>query len=431
MKKVLQHETIILSPLLLVYCLYVLLKEKTGLSLDEPTYLLYARNLINGFYVPKGTTFLWAGPGYPIILAVFEKFDMPDIYQKLFNAIFLYASLLCIYYSLRSFAKKSYALILTSFCGFYYPYYLMLPYRMTEVFVILLISLIVLYVNKWSEESSKITYKIILILVLAWLMLTKIIFGYVITGLLILFIITFLIKHKNKYLKLIFITFLSIITISPYLYFTYQLTGKFFYWGTSGGLTLYWMSSPYDEEYGDFINFFYEPSNDHSKNQLFKMRHEENITKAIGEISLFETLNYEELPTKLGVAQDQKFKRMAIQNIKGHPIKYIKNILSNGLRMIFNFPYSYRENPLNLKLIICNSILLLFVFISSLKLLRKYKNIDSADLFLLSFALIYLGGSMLLSATTRQFYIISPILLFFIGKYFCIQFPYFRSEHSV
>ena len=232
MKKVLQHETIILSPLLLIYCLYIILKEKSGLSLDEPTYLLYARNLINGFYVPKGTTFLWAGPGYPILLAVLEKFDLPGIYQKLFNAIFLYGSLLCIYYSMRLFTRKSYALTLAFVCGFYYPFFLMLPYRMTEVFGILLISLIVLFVNKWSEEPSKITYKVVLILVLAWLMLTKIIFGYVITGLLILFIIVFLIRHKNTYLKLIFITFLSIITISPYLYYTYQITDRYFYIAT-------------------------------------------------------------------------------------------------------------------------------------------------------------------------------------------------------
>jgi 4-amino-4-deoxy-L-arabinose transferase-like glycosyltransferase len=307
------------------------------------------------------------------------------------------------YYSLRLFTRKSYALILASLCGFYYPFYLMLPYRMTEVFVIFLISLIVLYVNKWSEEPSKITYKVVLILALAWLMLTKIIFGYVIAGLLILFIIAFLLKHNNTYLKLIFILFFSIITISPYLYYTYQLTGKYFYWGTSGGLTLYWMSSPYAEEYGDFIKM------------------------AIGEISLFQTLKYEELPAKLGVVQDQQFKKMAIMNIKAHPIKYIKNILSNSMRMIFNFPYSYRENRLNLKLIICNSILLLFVFITSLKHLRKNENTNSADLFLLSFTLIYLGGSVLLSATPRQFYIVSPILLYFIGKYSCIQLSYFRK----
>lgn len=427
MKKVLQHETIILLPLLLIYCLYVIIKEKPGLSLDEPTYLLYARNLINGFYVPKGSTFLWAGPGYPIILAVLEKFDLTGIYQKLLNAIFLYGSLLCMYYSVRLFTRKSCALILASLCGFYYPFYLMLPYRMTEVFVIFLISLIVLYVNKWSEEPSKITYKVVLILVIAWLMLTKIIFGYVIAGLLILFIIAFLLKQNNTYLKLIFILFLSIITISPYLYYTYQLTGKYFYWGTSGGLTLYWMSSPYAEEYGDFINFFYEPSNDPNKNQLFRMRHEENIKMAIGEISLFQTLKYEELPAKLGVVQDQQFKKMAIMNIKAHPIKYIKNILSNSMRMIFNFPYSYRENRLNLKLILSNSILLLFVFITSFRILRKKENINSADLFLLLFTLIYLGGSMLLSATPRQFYIISPILLYFIGKYLCTQFSYCKK----
>lgn len=47
---------------------------------------------------------------------------------------------------------------------------------------------------------------------------------------------------------------LALLICSPYLVYTYALTGKIFYWGNSGGLSLYWMSSPHPQEFGDWHN---------------------------------------------------------------------------------------------------------------------------------------------------------------------------------
>ena len=38
---------------------------------------------------------------------------------------------------------------------------------------------------------------------------------------------------------------LALVWCLPYLAHTYSLTGRWFYWGSSGGMSLYWMSTPY------------------------------------------------------------------------------------------------------------------------------------------------------------------------------------------
>ena len=40
---------------------------------DEPRYLEYAQNLLNGYFSAKGKVDLWSGPGYPLFLAPFIK----------------------------------------------------------------------------------------------------------------------------------------------------------------------------------------------------------------------------------------------------------------------------------------------------------------------------------------------------------------------
>jgi hypothetical protein len=40
----------------------------------------------------------------------------------------------------------------------------------------------------------------------------------------------------------------------PYLLYTHSLTGRTFYWGTNGGMSLYWISTPYPSELGSWFS---------------------------------------------------------------------------------------------------------------------------------------------------------------------------------
>ena len=70
---------------------------------------------------------------------------------------------------------------------------------------------------------------------------------------------------------------------------------------------------------------------------------------------------------------DALFKK-SIQNIKTNPLKYLKNILNNISRLLFNIPGSYMfQSPVTILRIIPNSILLNFIFISLIITAKNFK----------------------------------------------------------
>ena len=97
MNKFKKNYWFFLLPFLFLYTFIVLKFYAEKLDGDESRYLMYANNLLNGFYSPKSEIFLWNGPGYPILLIPFVFFQLPLIFIALFNAILAYLSLIMFY----------------------------------------------------------------------------------------------------------------------------------------------------------------------------------------------------------------------------------------------------------------------------------------------------------------------------------------------
>jgi len=180
-----------------------------------------------------------------------------------------------------------------------------------------------------------------------------------------------------------------------------------FYWGNSGGMSLYWMSSPYDNEYGDwklpqlsnnqYPMLFKSPEGaamlkkNHSKEVNFILKHS-------------------------AIEQDALFKAAAIRNIENHPFKFIENYYYNCSRMLFNFPYSYSyQDGAIVGNIIRGSLLLWSSLIGLAVTLLNWKRVIYPVKFLLLLAGIYLGLSGALSAYPRQLDVMVPVLLFWLG----------------
>ena len=43
-----------------------------------------------------------------------------------------------------------------------------------------------------------------------------------------------------------------------------------------------------------------------------------------------------------GIERDDRFKELALKNIKNNPIKFLRNCLANQGRMWFRYPFSFR-----------------------------------------------------------------------------------------
>ncbi len=410
MKHYLRNPFVIFSPFLFVFIVLVCRMHTEVLSADGLRYYQFAENLIKGYYSPPGELNLWNGPGYPVVLMPFVAFDLPKILIVLMNAVLQYLSIILVFKTLLLFVKRRTALIASLFWALYYPSYQEMGLILAETLTLFLTSAIMYcYATGFSRRPRVARYYAYGGLLLGYLILTKVIFWYVLLLLTLAVAVMLLISRrrpsgKGREWKMVCMSMvLAYLVIAPYLWYTYTLTGRPFYLANSGGMSLYWMSTPYEGEYGDWNSETFEanclpewelPCNA----EYFRRNHETNI-------------RYVQQFT--GIEKDDAYKRLAMQHIKKHPVKYLRNCVANMGRLWFNFPFSYFFQRDKVLLRFPPNAILLTGFLLALPFyfyrLRSYK---PAVHFVFVFTCLYLGFSMLVSAYQRQFYVIVPLVVF-------------------
>ncbi|MGN6530159.1 MAG: ArnT family glycosyltransferase [Ginsengibacter sp.] len=398
--------------------------EITG---DEGRYLMYARNLLLGFYtLPAPYLDLGNGPGYSLIILPFVALKLPLLYIKLMNAVFYYFSIIFLFKSLKRIVTERFSLIISLIWALYPNTFIQLPHILPEVFASSLIPLLLFsFTSVFNQEEPKKINKYIIVAgaTIGYLALIKPIFGYVLGFMIVATIVLWIINKQNvDYKKSLSVLLIAFIITIPWLAYTHHMTGKMFYWSSYGGNNLYWMTSPYENEYGDWQPY---PFPSHEKHQLpgteeiVKLQHENDFKQ------IFESEEAQKLYIKngkvyggplTGVIQDDTLKSLAIKNILSHPAKFIQNIISNAGRMFFNYPNSYTiQKPSTLRRLPINGTLLIFAVFCFIITLANWKRILFPLRFLLLFSLLYFCGSLLGSAGPRMFTVIVPILLFWIA----------------
>ncbi len=400
---------ILFLPFLLIYVFCVLYFHTDRMDGDEARYIQFAQNLLHGFYSPAYPDInLINGPGYPIILMPFVALDMPLISITLFNALLHYLSVILLYKSIFILIDSyKYALLVAVCWGSYFLAWQEMPCILTETVTLFLIALFSYQVLSLFKEHVFFYRPIVLAgITLGFLILTKVIFAYALLCVLAISIFFYTLNTRDiAYKKIMFISIAACIVISPYLFYTYRLTSNVFYLSSEGGKVLYWMTSPSQDEYGDWNNSFYTANcidtTAFCNSDFIRKNHEADI----------EQINN----TKTVLESDSLFKAMAIRNIKAHPVKYLKNWFSNIGRLLFGFPASYYfQNPKTLIRIYINSFLVIGMLYSFVLTLLNWKNIPLQIRFLVVLVFIYLFESSLVSAYPRQFYVVVPILLIWI-----------------
>lgn len=427
-KKISDNPYIIFLPFLIIYIIVILIFAKTEFRGDEDRYLMFAKNITHGFYtLPPPYLDLGNGPGYSMLLAPFVALKLPLLFMKLMNAVFYYLSVVLLFKSLRQIVVFKSAVIFSIIWALYPNTFEQLPYLLPEVFSSSLIPLIIFFLIKAfkNDDAKKINkYFIYAGLSLGYLALTKPIFGYVLIFMIAAIFLLWITNLRNlNYKKSITVLIVAFITTVPWLFYTYHMTGKMLYWSSFGGNNLYWMSSPYENEYGNYTKYPF-PTIDNKymlpgSAKEIKLNHEKDFEQ------ILENKEAQKLYIKngvvigspyTGVIQDTILKRIAIQNIKSHPLKFIENCFSNAGRIIFNYPADYTiQKPSTLLRLPLNGTLIVFSVFSLVFTLPNWRKIMFPIRFLLFFGLIYFGGSLLGSAGPRMFTIIVPILLIWIA----------------
>ncbi|MGZ3754395.1 MAG: ArnT family glycosyltransferase [Mucilaginibacter sp.] len=403
-----RNPWLIFSPFLLYYGYLIIQNKWPTLYGDEIRYMQFAKNLTHGFYSPFPKNInLWNGPGYPIILIPFVALHIPDIYTTLMNAVYEYLAVLLLYKAVKLVTNHKTALIAGLLLAIYPNALSMLPILYTEAFTMLLVSLLIYTVTLYYK-TEKYNYIALSGLVFGFLTLTKIIFGYVIIlGLVACLVFLIFKKRKANYKSALRILIMAFGVTVPYLTYTYHITGKVLYWGDSGGMSLYWMSTPYNTEYGDW------KLPNLSNNQYptsFKSPEGVALLKKNHAKELSTILKYNELK------QDELFKQQAIINIKTNPLKFARNYYYNFSRMLFNFPYSYSYQDAGItENILIGSLTLWLSLLGIVITARNWRKVIYPVKFLLLITGLYLLFSGTVSAYPRQLNIIIPVLLFWMA----------------
>jgi hypothetical protein len=406
------NSWLVLLPFLLLYAFLALkMTPHDHLILDEGRYWGFANNLLHGhFHYEEGYQFLWSGPGYPILLMPFVAFDSPLFLLKLLNALLLYASVVYFYKMLSLYIPRNRALVAAIIFGCYYPMYEVgLPYLMTEAWAMFLtVTPAYLVCKVFRFRDYRFKTLILPAFLFGMLALTKVIFGYVLLVMILICVVIWLVRRRsNRMLQMVKIFGFALAFCLPFLIYTYSLTGKVFYWGNAGGLQLYWMSSPYEDELGDW--HVAELQQTPGSNELATLKEHPQLEAHHGAF-------FREIAHLSPVEKDAALTKKAIENIKAHPKKFMYNWVANWGRTFFSHPLSFLKPSIGLlKYLVPNIFLIVFIVLMAVPTLRHYKRFPLEILILLVFALVYLGGISLMASYPRFLFMAVPIFMLWIA----------------
>lgn len=386
--------------LLLVYLALVLVHLWEPFQGDEGRYLMYANNLSRGYYSPPGQIVLMSGPGYPLALLPIAGLKLPWVIARLLNPVFLILSVLYFYQTLRLYLGERGSFLFAAFFGGYPMFLKYLHLVYSENFAILLVcGFIYHFCRVFVSERGSWLHGLTAGIYLGFLALTKVIFGYVILAALVFFLALFLWKRSEFLKRTLGVHALALLFCVPYLVYTHALTGKIFYWAYYGGPNFYWMTSPFEEELGDWRGGGLGHLQDSGIPEL--MKHHGAF--------------FEELEPLQPLEWETRLKAKALENIRRHPVKFIKNWICNVGRMLFNYPYSYTPQRMGT---LFNIFAVMFIPVFGiLCIYPSYvarKRMPPEIFVLLFLGLIAFGGSSLLAAYERQFRILVPFFVLWI-----------------
>jgi 4-amino-4-deoxy-L-arabinose transferase-like glycosyltransferase len=383
------RELLWLLPALALYVAVVIAFAPQQLVGDEGRYLDYARNLTHGYFTTREEPNLWSGPGYPLLIMPLVAADAPPLVIKLLNAPLVFVGICLMYATARQYTGRRNSLLFAWLLAVYPPFVRHLPYTLTEALALALVCAGVYCLTRW-HRTPRLVWLIVSALVFACLALTKIFFGWVLMVGAAVFLVLALVKPLRPLWRLGVVLALALAMCTPYLAYTYWLTGKPLMWGTSGGLSLYFMTTPYPEEYGDWWGV---PAVMNNQNLA---RHKPFFVEL----------------EKLGpLERDARLRQEAFNNIRRHPLKFVQNWMLNVTRMLFSYPYSYTpQKPTTLFYLVPNMLLVSLALFLVYPTIVGRRRIPSEVFVVLALAGLALGGNSLLSSHARWFALCVPML---------------------
>jgi hypothetical protein len=387
-----QRPWIVVAGFLVLYLLTLLAPGGIVDRSDEGLYLAYAERLVHGGYAVRDAThvnFLWYGPGLPLVTAPFAGVDAPVAIIRMIGPVALASSLLVFNRLLRLFVSPGWALAGMLALALYVPLWRLLPRLFTEPLAILLLVTGVLCTVRYLRGDG-----------LGWLagsggalgglLLTRLEFGWVFLASIAVCAIWWLVSRSATARRSTAVFVVALIPALPWLAYTHDLTGRFPYWGNSGGLSLYWMASPYSSDLG-------EP---HPEDEVF----------ANPDLARHRPF-FRQLAAMGPVQADDTLRRVSRENITDHPVRYARNVAANFGRMFFRVPFSHEQSPSKILAYGIPGALLLAGLIGGLwlRLRNGYRDVDLVPAALIG--LFGFGVHLVVAGYPRSIAVLVPLFI--------------------
>jgi hypothetical protein len=113
--------------------------------------------------------------------------------------------------------------------------------------------------------------------------------------------------------------------------------------------------------------------------------------------------------------QNRRLEQRAFENIRGSPLKFVRNVAANVSRMVFGFPFSAKQETLNtLYYLIPNSLILWAVMGCGALVARRREPFSVEAIAFATFATLGFGLHAVLAAYPRMLMPLVPIALWFV-----------------
>jgi hypothetical protein len=339
---------------------------------DEQVFLGYANRLTEGDYALEGgldVELLWFGPGLPLLLAPLVEVGLSVELMRVVGPLLLALALVAFHRLLRGYVDAVPALVGTACLGLYFPLYRLLPRLYTEPLAILLFVLAMLTGARGVRDGDR-SSLVLSGLCLGGLALTRVEYGTVVAIALAVCVAALLLPSwRATARRAVAIFALALAICVPWLVYTYDVTDELFYWGNSGGLSLYWIAPNAPEDLGEphpVYQVFADPDLAHHRPFFRSIEH-------------------------LGpVEHDKALRREATDRIGDDPLGYGTRLAANFSRLWFRAPLSYESvGPKTLFYAVPGALLLAALLLAGWRLLRRRARLPRE---LAPFLLVAAGG---------------------------------------
>lgn len=311
----------LLAPLLGLYVLVALVGPEFVEEGDEPTYLFYAEQLLDGRYAdhdaPEDARYLAFGPGLPLAMAPFVAAGASMELIRLLGALFLFGAVLVFYRLCLLFAPPRVALVAALALGLYPPYLVLTARLVTEPLALLAFVAGLLFAVRYVRGGAG--WQLALAgLALGYMTMARVAYGYVLAAMLAITAAWWLVRRRDDLRRWVAVFAASLACCLPWLAYTLSVTGEPFYWGSSGAQSLYWIASPSPGNHGDW-RALTDPMAPADRQFLVGLQ-------------AFDPL------VRYNRTRDE-----ALGNIRDHPVNYVEHVALNIERMVIDVPHSYGD----------------------------------------------------------------------------------------